>query len=74
MNNEKKTNRKTFLSFEQALQKAEKTEEEFLRLYNLSQEERDKLFREMESTGKGYDWYIHVLIAYYNTYPEKKRT
>lgn len=73
MYNEKLTDKKAFISFEQALQTAERTEEEFMRLYNMQPKDRDKLFREMEAKGKSYDWYIHVLIAYHNTYPEKKK-
>lgn len=59
--------------FENSLKHNKITKDEFLSIYEMSDEEREKALDKMEKRGIKRVHFIHLLIAYHNTYPEKKK-
>ncbi|MDE6474768.1 MAG: hypothetical protein K2L70_06685 [Clostridia bacterium] len=53
--------------------KGRHTEEEFFEIYNMSKKEYEEYLKRIEKEGKSNLWFVHMVIAYHNSYPEKEK-
>ncbi|MDE6474766.1 MAG: hypothetical protein K2L70_06675 [Clostridia bacterium] len=61
-------------SFQRGLDqlKGKHTKEEFFKIYNMSREEFEEYLEEIDKEGKSNTWFVHLLIAYHKSYPDKE--